>query len=142
MAENFDFLTATVADLTGKLVADTVDNDGIPNKVLQNGIANGIRVHWELTGNLIAFDSLNGSWELQAVLEKIGGGGGEFTLTHPVIPWNHASPAVYDATIDIPAGVPAQTGAYKVVVLLQHLNFANNPTRMAGFVEIPMVRFY
>lgn len=140
MPDNLDLLVATTTDLDGTLIAQTIDNDGQPNKVLQNGIANSIRVRWQLTGTLIAANVLTGSWQLQAFFERIGGGA-EFSVPAApiVIPWDPTG--VYDESVPIPAGTAA-VGAYKLVVLVSHLNAVGNPTRMSGFFELPLVRFY
>lgn len=140
MADNLDLLVLNTTNLDGMLTAETKDHDGDKNRVLENGRLNHIQVSWKLTGTLITDDVLTGSWHLQAFFERIGAGP-EFSVPSlaPIdVAWDHDG--TYSITIPIPAGtVPA--GAYKVVVLLSHLNASGRPTRMAGFVELPMVRF-
>lgn len=137
MPDNFDLLVNNSEQLDGYLTAYMQDEDGHRSNVLDRDVVNSIRVRWELNGSLLPMFS--GSWQLQAVFERIGSGTNYEIPTPPAtVPWSPGG--IYNQTITIPAGT-INAGAYKVVVLLSHLDAAANPTQMAGFVEFPVVRF-
>lgn len=139
MPDNFDFEAIKFTD--GSLTALMVDEDGDPNKVIDKSAASKIEVKWSLTTtdpwvlngttfHLAANAELIGSGEVTALATK------DVLVATPTLSWDEFLPIT-------PAMM--EDGAYKIVVLLTHTApypTGDKKTRLAGFVEIPMVQFY
>ncbi len=146
----FDFIDPNPVHLTGTISTTVLDPDQNPNTVFERTSPWQIRVDWSMHGSIVA--AIGGEWTLSAFLESMGPGPegqvGVPQAPHPVpitsVPLAGAFPnqsRTYSHLIDVPAGVPAADGVYKLVVLVQHSN-AGIRDRMAGFAEGPYVEFY
>lgn len=146
MAENFDF--EEIKFLDGGLTAEIIDEDGDPNKVIEKGTPAKMKVCWWLkTNDPWLLDGTK--WVLDVYAESIGPNG-EPLVAHDEVPvtliaWPEPDKMEWCDQIPLDTGIP-EDGAYKMVVLLTHkAQFADGSwrkTRLAGFVEIPMVQFY
>ncbi len=141
MPLNFDFEAIKFMD--GSLTAVMVDEDGDPNRVIENTEKSYIEVKWWLkTSDPWILN--NTTFHLSATAELIGSG--EVTplatldvpVTTPVVSWAVQMPIT-------PSTPPIPDGAYHIVVLLTHTApypTGDKLTRLAGFAELPIVQFY
>jgi len=145
---NFDLITNNAAILDGNVTAHLLDGDGDANSVIDRHQASAVHVDFGISGTWAWL--LWGTWHLKAVAESIGPGP-EFNLGTMDIPMTLVPPVTnrtWSVNIPIPPGTVTADGPYKIVLLLTHsVNLATVPpsslrTRMAGFVEIPVVEYY
>ena len=120
------------------------DPDDLPaTNVIQTSQPWGVRVDWEIHGNLLWLN-LNEAFELSLFIESIGPGPEMrfppapvqvLQLSVPVI----AGARTYTRNINVPAfTLPA--GEYKVVTLVQWAAIGNTPKYdVAGMVEQPIL---
>jgi hypothetical protein len=108
-----------------------------PQTILHLNQAWEIHANWQQIGVACM---LVGTWHLDAYLESIGPGP-EIALGQVVAPF--ACGAIVAPPLVIPAGTPAQAGAYKLVLTLTALQGDGvNPFQMAGYMEGPILQFY
>lgn len=141
MPDNFDFESIKFSD--GNLGAVIVDQDGDPNRVIENTETSYIEVKWWLkTSDPWILN--NTTFHLSATAEAIGSGevsalaSMDVPVTTPDLSWS-AKMQITPSTPLIP------DGAYHIVVLLTHTApypTGDKLTRLAGFAELPIVQFY
>ena len=140
MSINFEY--ETVRFTGGNLSAVIKDKDDQPNRVIDKHDGATIEVTW----NLVTTDPwmmIGTSFHLSASAEAIGSvevlplGTKDILVTKGPLSWTER--------MDIDASKIPE-GAYKIVVLLTHTapypDSKDVVTRLAGFVELPMVQFY
>jgi len=149
MPENFDY--EIISFTNGSLSATMTDTDAQPNKVIELGTTCHVIVDWYLdTSDPWLLN--NTTWKLEVFAESIGMAP-EVKLissTRPAMPPDSVSGIrqSWQTDLAIDTSLPLlglEDGAYKLVVLLTHTAMVSGierKTRMAGFVEIPMVQFY
>jgi hypothetical protein len=125
----------------GTFDATVNDNNGAPSTVLEAGLPFTIACNWSISA--LAALLLGGDWQVAAYVESIGPGPEQEIGAAVTVPLNGGTN--YSATITVPANTlpdnpaPPNSGAYKVVVLLTHVNFGQ-VTDVAGVVEGPILR--
>jgi hypothetical protein len=98
-----------------------------------------VHLKWELRGSLVAM--VDGEWHIQAYLESMGTGfEGELKSPGDTLPVNPGSP-LYEHRFRVPAGT-VEAGSYKLVTHISYVRPDGLPGPMAGFYEVPLVRFY
>jgi hypothetical protein len=138
-------------EIKGYFVAYTRDHDRDPNRVLERKLPWYICCEWAVIGQ--AVPAFSGTWHLRAVAESIGPDaslpkdGLELFEEHlDVDSVEPSKKREYKLEVKVPPTAIPQDGAYKVVVLLTHTikgkSGREHVTRLAGFVEIPMLQFY
>jgi hypothetical protein len=122
--------------------AEVLDNNGAPKTVLDAGTDFIIRTRMDLSDD--ARLVLGGKFQVAAYVESIGPGPEQQvgpTVTHVN---NGTTPVVLDILVGggtLPNNPPpGQSGAYKVVTLLTHLDNAGNVDDVAAVAEGPVVR--
>jgi hypothetical protein len=146
MPDNFDF--EDIKFLDGELLAEIIDEDGTPNKVIEKGTPAKVKVDWWLkTNDPWILDGTK--WLLEVYAESIGPGGEPLVakVEVPIGPGPFPEPhkIEWHEQVLIDTNIP-EDGACKMVLLLTHraqfVDGSWRKTRLAGFVEIPMVQFY
>jgi hypothetical protein len=138
-------------EIKGYFVAYARDYDRDPNRVLERKLPWYICCEWAISGK--AVPAFGGTWHLRVVAEDIGPDKNlpqdGLELLHLHVDVNSVEPGMkreYKVNATIPHNKIPEDGAYKVVVLLTHTNKGPSGkefrTRLAGFVEIPMLEFY
>jgi hypothetical protein len=134
---NFDVPAPPVA-LDAVLNAVVVtDNDGNPNRVIDEGVGFDVRVDWTLSGTLAGM--IAGTWTVRLFVESMGPGP-EAQLGSVTVPLGldpHYSATIHAGPGSLPAGPPA-SGVYKVVVVITHEAYGVK-TEIAGFGEGPLI---
>lgn len=98
-----------------------------------------IHIKWELTGSLVSM--IDGTWRIQTYLEGMGGlFEGELRPPGDTMNVNPGAPK-YDHTFRVPAGAVG-AGSYKLVTHITYFKPNGMPGPIAGFYEVPLVRFY
>lgn len=114
-----------------------------PSTVLHINQAFRINLQWDVSGRLA--NTIGGNWDLHAYLEHMGDGP-DLDLTDPndhLIPLQAGNlPHHYHKWFDVPAGIVAHDGAYKLFATLTYINLAGVPDQMAGYWEGPILQFY
>lgn len=126
---------------SGTFTATVVDNNLAPSTVLEASEPFTIQCTWNI--DALTADVLGGEWQLAAYVESIGPGPEQQvgdTTSVAVVPdlLNYAGAIEVDA-FELPDNVaPPESGAYKLVTLLTHLN--GNITDISAVVEEPVLR--
>lgn len=141
MSINFEY--ETVRFTGGDLTAVIKDKDDQPNRVIDKLAGATIEVKW----NLVTTDPwmlIGTTFHLTALAEAIG--------RVEVLPLASkdmlvaAGPLSWTEKLEIPPASAIPDGPYKIVVTLSHTapypSGVDVVTRLAGFVELPMVQFY
>lgn len=148
-------IESDVVDYQGTIDAQIFElPQGVPvtSRIIRNTQKWGVKVDWEMHGNLAVF--LDAEFRLQLFLESMGPGT-EYalplagpvvvaTLSVPNTPVGGVATRTYTKNIEIdPAVTTVDVGTYKVVTALQlYEKSSNNPTPIAGFVEGPIIQIF
>jgi len=148
----YDNLDLPKGELKGYFKAYTLDYDRDPNRVLERPRAWYIVAEWAIIGT--AAVAFGGTFHVSGFAESIGPNKdpnipSELKIFEDLVNVSDAEPGrerQYKLEVTIPGDVIPQDGAYKVVVLLTHSNTGYSGkehfSRLAGFVEIPLLQFY
>jgi len=132
--------------LWGKIWAYIYEEDCPPTNIIRADKNWGVKICWEIYGNLVPF--ICGNWCLHLDFESIGEGP-EFDLPlggkEIKIPLNPCK-CHYEYDFKVPKGTikPEHCSSpYKVVATVTYLTSCRDePGPMAGFVEFPVIQFY
>ena len=125
----------------GEFTAVLNDNNGVPSSVIDACTEFTIDAKWEIS--LLAALLMGGDWQVAAYAESIGPGEEKQIGPTQTVALNGGTN--YATQIKVPANTlpdnvpPGQSGAYKIVVLLTHLNFGKI-SDVSAVVEFPVVR--
>lgn len=140
MTINFEY--ESVKFTGGNLDATILDKDDQPNRVIDREMGATIEVKWDLV-TTDPWMMIGTTFHLSATAEAIG--------SVEVVPLGKKDVEVVAGPLKWTEKMELDTtkipeGAYKIVVLLTHTApYPDKPdvlTRLAGFVELPMVQFY
>jgi hypothetical protein len=137
MADNFDGLPALDGEVTNVAV---IDNDGNPNRVLDDQFPFDVTLQWKVQPAATAA-LLDGKWTVKVYAESMGPGP-EVLIGSVDKPGNGG--LTYDAKITVPAGtlpadVPPDSGVYKLVTVITYRTHSGVLTEMAAFGEGPVI---
>ena len=124
----------------GTFTADVLDNNGNPSTVLDAGLQFTIRTSWSI--DPLAALLMGGDWQVASYVEAIGPGAEQQVGPTQTVPLNGGTNYATDIVVPptLPNNLPAgQSGAYKLVTLLTHVNFGS-VSDVAAVAEGPVLR--
>jgi hypothetical protein len=125
----------------GTFDVTVVDNNGQPASVLDAGLPFTIHAEWSI--DALAALLLGGDWQVAAYVEAIGPGAEQQVGPTQTVPLNGGTNFSTDVVVaagTLPDNLgPGQSGAYKLVTLLTHRNFAT-VSDVAAVAEGPILR--
>lgn len=132
--------------LTGEICVDVyAEPDARPATVIRTDQEWGVRVHWDLRGQLAPF--IHGRWSLHLYLEPVGNGPGRKLEPYlpSSIPIDPCGGGEYDFDFRVRPGTVKTEhcfSPYRLVFMITYLTESGRPGPIAGFVEGPVLQFY